>query len=97
MHQVTKLLDVVNGTTSNTEGLKLYYYILNATNNSKIILSFEKSTPISSSFFNSSFGAIIDQYGYEFLKNNVKMINLNRFQKEILDNFFKYYLSQRLV
>lgn len=80
--------DKVSGTLSNIEGLNLFYIIERELENSDvIILSFGGINTISSSFLNSSIGAIIDKYGIEILKEKIKITNYTR---AIANTILKY-------
>ncbi len=68
--------DITSGTLSNIDGLTLKLAIDSALNSSDIVmLSFESISSISSSFLNSSIGEIIEKYGFEVLKNRIKITN----------------------
>ncbi|WP_053826063.1 STAS-like domain-containing protein [Lascolabacillus massiliensis] len=62
----------VKGTSTNDEGCTLKYLLFPFfENNESVIVSFKDTTPMSSSFFNSSFGELIDEFGYDSFKNIV--------------------------
>jgi len=66
--------DITTGTTSNIDGLSLKLAINSSLADSdNILLSFEGITTISSSFLNSSIGEIVDQYGFDILKDRIKI------------------------
>jgi len=66
--------DIVSNTTLNDEGVILFKVIsdlLNEGNN--VILSLNELEPMSSSFMNSSFGAIIDNFGIDTFKEKIRI------------------------
>ena len=73
---VISLLDVVDGTSTNLEGAKLYAalkpYLATGT---LVQLSMRGASPMSSSFLNSSIGDLIDHYGITALRNSLKLID----------------------
>jgi len=67
---------VTQSTLSNIDGYSLKTRIDNVlTTGSSVLLSFDDVITISSSFLNSSIGELIDQYGFEILKDRVKITN----------------------
>lgn len=82
-----RIADVVGGTYTNVDGYTLKCAIDRYVKNGMpVFLSFENATAISSSFFNSSFGALIDEYGIDKFKEYEKPINITKTQ---LDNMRK--------
>ncbi len=82
--------DITSGTLSNTEGTVLYCAIESALkNNNLIFLSFEGINTISSSFLNSSLGSLVDKYGFNILKDKIKIINYTK----PLANIISKYIS----
>ena len=83
-------MDKVNGTSTNIEGLTLYAILSREIESGNIIkLSLKESTPMSSSFLNSSFGELVDRYGMNVLKKHIRLINYTTSQAE----YIKKYLS----
>lgn len=67
---------VAQSTLSNVDGYTLKARIDSVlSTGSSVILSFDSVVTISSSFLNSSIGEIIDQYGFEILRDRVKITN----------------------
>lgn len=84
-----KLTSIVSDTYTNSAGYALFLALdkyIKA--NDRVELSFEGATPTSSSFLNSSFGAIIDAYGMDRLKTSVKITHLSIGEQQILKKFF---------
>ncbi len=68
--------DISQGTLSNIDGVNLKIAIENSLGNADIILlSFEGISSISSSFLNSSIGEITDKFGFDILKDRIKITN----------------------
>lgn len=94
MSNIFKVNTIVDGTSTNGEGHKLYLSILDGlTAHDQIILSFKDSSPIASSFFNSSFGIILDTHGYTFVKDKIKIVDLSKSQNLLLKKYFTQYLE----
>lgn len=88
MDVTIKLMDCVTGTSGNIEGYKLFTVLskeIDMDNN--IILSLQNSTPMSSSFLNSSFGELVDKYGLDIFKTKIKLINYTKSQAEYIKRY----------
>lgn len=84
-----KLMDIVPGTSTNEEGVLLFAAIDPIfANGQQIRISFEKATPLSSSFLNSSFGELIDKYGLENVK---KMLSINHYTPSLARMLKEYF------
>lgn len=84
------LMDSVSGTSTNMEGCTLFAVISKELeSNNTIRLSLKDATPMSSSFMNSSFGELVDRFGMETFKNNIRLINYTPSQAE----YIKHYLT----
>ncbi len=71
-----ELMDCVTGTTTSSEGMALFVAMDKAFKSGKSVkLSLKNSTPLSSSFLNSSFGELYEKYGYVKLKRNIAIVN----------------------
>lgn len=83
--------NICDGTFTNADGYALF---LNLTKVLDVydtaVLSFSGIDAVSSSFLNSSIGAIIDQKGLEILKNRIKITNYT----PALAGAIKVYVSQ---
>lgn len=83
------LVDTVSNTSLNSEGYSLYSLLeKHIINNRPVTLDLIDSSAISSSFFNSSFGALIEKYGYLRFKECVKFVNVSKSQAELLRLYF---------
>ena len=73
------LVDIVDGTSTNIEGVKLYCALnKHLKSNEAVILSLKACTPLSSSFLNSSIGNLIEDYGFDYVIDNVKISNYSK-------------------
>ena len=82
--------DITSGTTSNIDGLSLKMAIIASLDRAdNIILSFEGISALSSSFLNSSIGEIVDQYGFDILKDRIIITN---YTSSIANNI-KWYIN----
>ena len=79
---------IVSDTFTNASGYKLFTVLKTELDKSEdvIFLSFEGVTSTSSSFLNSSIGAIIESYGFDVLKK-IKPVNVGITQSEVLKKY----------
>jgi hypothetical protein len=85
---------IVNDYVTNAGGYELYTILNNAiTNNDLVYLSFKGILGTSSSFLNSSLGALVDEYGIGIL-GRIKPIDVTSVQAAILT---KYIASLREI
>lgn len=86
--RILRVMDCVGGTSTNTEGLKLFYSISNVINNGEAVkLSLDGCTPMSSSFMNSSFGELVDKYGIQKVKENLSLVDFKPSQAKEIKNY----------
>lgn len=82
------LKDEVEDTYTNVSGSKLRLLILDILSKGENIeVSFKGATPLSSSFYNSSFGEIIEEKGLPFFKERIKLKELNKSQFELMTRY----------
>lgn len=87
--------DVVSGTSTNAEGFALYTVMNKAISNDKtIVLSLKACTALSSSFLNSSIGAIVEKHGLKEMKG--KLI-ITDYTPVMADNIKKYMSTLKKV
>ena len=68
--------DTVSGTSTNSEAFPLFIKMDNELSSGKhVVLSLKSCNPMSSSFLNSSFGSVIEKYGWDFLKGKISIID----------------------
>jgi hypothetical protein len=85
------LKQIVTNTETNVEGVKLYCVLENSLKqNIVFILEIEGDMSLSSSFLNSSLGNLIDNYGFETLKNHLKL-KCNKPQYERINFYLNKY------
>jgi len=85
------------GLSTNADGNRLYatlkpYFIKNKV----VYLSFENTIPMSSSFFNSSFGELIDEFGSDMFKEHVIPININKSQLDLIKKYIGWHTEKEL-
>lgn len=86
------LTDLVHGTSSNADGDKLFDAVASAMRAGQVVrLSLKGVTPMSTSFLNSSFGELIDEFGLDAVRAQVKLVEFLPSQamriKEYIDGF----------
>lgn len=83
------LSKLVANTSLNSEGFVLYCNLEKYfEKNQSLTLDLMDSSAISSSFFNSSFGALIEKYGYPRFKESIKFKNVSKSQAQLLKLYF---------
>lgn len=82
--------NIVDSTYTNAQGYKLYVTLLPFfINNERVDLSFVDLTPMSSSFLNSSLGALIEEFGLEQFKNTIRPVEITKSHAEVLSKYIK--------
>jgi|TARA_R110000851_G_scaffold284267_1_gene437828 hypothetical protein len=75
--KILSVIDISKGTTTNLQGdLLLQEISKTLLTEDSLVLSFKDSTPLSSSFLNSSFGELVDQYGKKEVLRKIKVTDL---------------------
>ena len=92
MNKTIRLLDIVNETVSNSEGLKLFNIIDSYFKQDYVVyLSLIDCNPVSTSFFNSSFGKLIDEYGISYVKSKLKLTDYKMTEALRIKSYFERY------
>jgi len=87
---IIKLKDIISETYTNTSGFALFTILNNNfSKEDKICISFKETSPISSSFYNSSIGELIEIHGFENVKSKLKFTDLSKPQFQILTRFLE--------
>ena len=74
--QKMELLSLTNGTATFEQGAGLYIAIASEISNNTIVtLSLHNAPAMSSSFMHGSFGQLIENFGVDAVKRNLKLIN----------------------
>ena len=90
------LNDIFKGAYSSVDGYCLYcmlnpYFLTGDT----VELSMKGFPVMSSSFFNSSFGKLIDENGMDKLRSTIKFINITQSQANLIGRYLKLYSLER--
>ncbi len=84
-----KLTSIVKETYTNTAGYTLFLALdSHFKANDPVELSFSEATPTSSSFLNSSLGALVEAYGIDQVKRLLKITNISSGEQQVLRKFF---------
>jgi hypothetical protein len=76
MDTIIKVIETVTGTSTNVEGYALFAVLSKEIEDGNVVkLSLENSTPMSSSFMNSSFGELVDKFGMDKVKANIRLVH----------------------
>lgn len=88
----------INGTSTNIDGVQFKYLLLPFfIKKEPVQVSFKGTTPISSSFFNSSFGELIDEFGFEVFKKIVNLIEVKSSHISVIKMCLKIHLNNELA
>ena len=86
--------DIVSNTVQHSEGIKLFDVLdLHFSKDERICLSLKDSTPMSSSFLNTSIGQIIKKYGIDFFRNHLTISEYTINQAIYLKDYVARYIS----
>jgi len=87
--QNIQVTDIVQATTTNADAMPLYLLLKKEmTDDTCIVLSFRDSTPLSSSFLNTAIGNLVDDFGLDYVKAHLKIIQC---RKSVYDTLKRYF------
>lgn len=87
--------EIVKETYTNTSGYSLYIAIRDYFDSDKPFeLSFDGVSSTSSSFLNSSFGALIDEFGLAKFTSLVKIKNVSKGEAEIIKKYISGFKNR---
>lgn len=82
------LIDIVPDTITNASGYTLYLRLKeNVKVRESVRLSFKDAMVTSSSFLNSSIGALIEEYGVDVVKQVITPVGMSPFQAQVLRKY----------
>ncbi len=88
-HNITYITDMVQGTTTNADGMPLFLYLQKELKHEhQVVLSFKDSTPLSSSFLNTTIGNLVDDFGLDYVKSYLKITQCS---KPVLSTLKRYF------
>ena len=88
-HDIIYITDIVQGTTTNADGVPLFLYLQKKLNQKhQVVLSFKDSTPLSSSFLNTAIGNLVDDFGLAYVKAHLKIVQCS---KPVLNTLKRYF------
>ena len=86
------LMEMVPDTYTNTAGAALAIQLRKDLKQGYAVeISFLGASPLSSSFFNSSFGTLIEDFGYDEIKSKLKIVDVNSSHANLLRRYFDAY------
>ena len=86
-----KIKNLNIGTSTNMEGCALKLALMPYfKDGNPVCVSFSETTPMSSSFFNSSFGELIDEYGYKTFKEIVSVSDITKSHFELIKKYISW-------
>lgn len=86
--------DIVNETISNASGYTLYLQLKEPVKSrTPLRLSFKDCMVTSSSFLNSSIGALIEEFGVEQVKQVITPVGMTQFQAQVLRKYITSFRS----
>jgi len=87
--QNIQVTDIVQATTTNADAMPLYLFLKKEmTDDTCIVLSFRDSTPLSSSFLNTAIGNLVDDFGLDYVKAHLKIVQCS---KSVFDTLKRYF------
>ena len=85
----------VEDVCTNVQGCRLYYQLKPYFDRKEVVsVSFTGLNPMSSSFFNSSFGELIDNYGSDNFKQTIRLINIPKNQVDLIRGYLKFHFEK---
>ncbi len=60
-----------------------------------MVVSMTGINNVSSSFLHGAFGVLIDKFGKQFVKDNIRFVGLSKFVKQQLLDYFNTYQPHR--
>ena len=89
------LTSLVVGTSTNAEGDKLFAALAPHVAAGKVVrLSLLHASPMSTSFLNSSFGVLIDEFGLAAVRSSLKLIDYLPSHAGIIRNYIDAFQSE---
>lgn len=61
----------------------------------QVVVSMTGINNVSSSFLHGAFGVLIDKFGKQFVKDNIRFVGLSKFVKQQLLDYFNTYQPHR--
>lgn len=93
-----QLSEIVKDTYTNNSGYSLYLQMKEAfLRKEKVEISFKDSTPTSSSFLNSSFGALIEEFGLNVFMELVVPKEITASQSHVLKGYVSSFRNNLTV
>jgi hypothetical protein len=90
------LRDTVNETYTNASGDTLYHVLKGQFEAEQLVeLSFKDATITSSSFLNSSIGALIEEYGTQTVKQRIRPTGMSPTQATLLRKYMESFRDAR--
>ena len=85
--------NVIKGSYSSMDGYTLYCILKpHFTSGEGIMISMQGFSAMSSSFFNSSFGALIEENGIDKFRNTIKFVDLTKSQAKLISRYLEMHL-----
>lgn len=95
---VVRALDLVSRCYSNDDGHKLYIVVVERLRrNEKITISFEGVDSLPSSFVNSAFIALLDDFSFDFIKSHLTFVRTTPQINEMIRNRFAFETQRRIA
>jgi len=95
MMKTLRINEIVSGTSTNADGLSLRLKLQPFfKSNEPVHLSFAESFAMSTSFFNSSFGELIDEFGIDKFKAIVKPTEITKSNYDLVKKYINMHTRQ---
>jgi hypothetical protein len=90
-----RVKDYVDQVYSNTDGMVIYNQLKNhLQNENKVSVSFDEIFALNSSFVNSAFIELLNDYDFQFIKNNIRFVNSTKQINEMIKSRFAFEINK---
>lgn len=90
-----RIKDLVDQVYSNYDGMVIYNELKNQLENSnKVTVSFDEIGALNSSFVNSAFIELLNDYDFQFIKNNIQFVDSTKQINEMIKSRFAFEIKR---
>jgi hypothetical protein len=90
-----RVKDLVDQVYSNDDGMVVYNELKNHLgNDNQVTVSFDEICALNSSFINSAFIELLNDYDFRFIKKNIRFINSTKQINDMIKSRFAFELNK---
>ncbi|MGG3693905.1 STAS-like domain-containing protein [Heyndrickxia ginsengihumi] len=90
-----RVKDLVDQVYSNNDGMVIYNELKNQLDNdNKVAVSFDDIGALNSSFVNSAFIELLNDFDFQFIKNNLRFVNSTKQINEMIKSRFAFEMNR---